>query len=248
MQDASSEVTFVITSCGRPELLARTLDSFLKNNDAPIARYVLVEDSARPDVHGYIRERYGHVFDHLLFNEQNIGQISSIDRAYALVDTPYLFHCEDDFEFLRPGFIQESLSVLRHEPEAISVWLRHLWDCNKHKFSERIQYTPDGAMYRHVLPKIKRNASWYGFTFNPGLRRTADYRRVAPFSEIGHELEINYRYHELGYHGVVLEEGAAQHVGAGHHVGDSREPWTRRLRLAIRGRRHRRRERKRGDS
>lgn len=240
----SDEVTFVLTSCGRPDLLRQTLDSFLAHNTHPIARYVLIEDSGDQTMRDFLEQHYGDLLDRIIFNEPRLGQIKSIDRAYAEVDTPYIFHCEDDFEFLRSGFIEESLSVLRHDPAAITVWLRHLWDCKRHKIGPRIQYTVDGVMYRHVLPKVSHGETWHGFTFNPGLRRTVDYQRVAPFQDIGHELEINYAYHELGYHGVVLEEGATAHAGHGRHVSDVEESLYRRVRNGLRRRRRERRRRR----
>ena len=244
MTTSEDGITFVVTSCGRPELLAQTIDSFRSHNTFPIARYILIEDSGETKMVEFVKERFGDLFDTVLFNDPRLGQIRSVDRAYEAVDTPYIFHCEDDFEFFRGGFMEESLSVLRHDPKAVTVWLRHLWDCKKHKLSERIQYTDDGVMYRHVLPKISHRETWHGFTFNPGLRRLADYRQVEPFARIGHELQINYRYHELGFHGVVLEEGATRHIGGGHHVTDVGEPWHRRLKTELRRRRRARRERR----
>lgn len=244
MPQTDDAITFVVTSCGRPALLAQTLDSFVAHNTHPIARYILVEDSGDRDMLEFVNQRYGDLFDTVLFNEPRLGQIRSVDRAYAAVETPYIFHCEDDFEFFRSGFIEESLSVLKHDRQAITVWMRNLWDCKKHKLGERIQYTGDGVMYRYVLPKESRKETWYGFTFNPGLRRRADYEQVKPFAAVGHELEINYAYHELGFHGVVLEEGATRHIGGGHHVSDVGEPLHRRIRIELRRRRHARREHK----
>ena len=244
MSATDDGVTFVLTSCGRPELLKQTLDSFIACNTHPVARHILVEDSGSQEMLDFVHRHYGNLFDEILFNEPRLGQIRSVDRAYARVDTPYIFHCEDDFEFFRSGFIEESLSVLKHDPTAITVWLRHLWDCKKHELGDRIQYTDDRVMYRNVLPKRSRKTTWHGFTFNPGLRRLADYHRIKPFCDIGHELQINNRYHELGFHGVVLEEGATRHIGAGHHVSDIGEPWLRRVRIELRRRRHARRERK----
>ncbi|WP_353158301.1 glycosyl transferase [Salinisphaera shabanensis] len=220
------------------------MDSFVAHNTYPISRYILIEDSGDRDMLDFIEQRFGDLFDTVLFNEPRLGQIRSVDRAYAEIDTPYLFHCEDDFEFFRGGFMEESLSVLRHDPQAITVWMRHLWDCKKHKLGERIRYTPDNVMYREVLPKVSHKETWYGFTFNPGLRRRVDYERIKPFAAVGHELQINYRYHELGFHGVVLEEGATRHIGAGHHVSDVSESWYQRVRAELRRRRRARRERR----
>ena len=32
-------------------------------------------------------------------------QVPAIDQAYSLVETEWVFHCEDDWEFTKPGFI-----------------------------------------------------------------------------------------------------------------------------------------------
>jgi hypothetical protein len=243
MTETSADVTFVITSCGRPDLLRQTLDSFVAHNSHPVARYILIEDSGDREMYEFLQRNYGELLDRIIFNEPRLGQIKSVDRAYAEVETPYIFHCEDDFEFFRSGFVEESLSVLRHDPAAITVWLRHLWDCKRHKIGPRIQYTADGVMYRHVLPKVSHGETWHGFTFNPALRRTADYRRIGPFADIGHELQIDQAYQKLGFHGVVLEEGATAHIGHGRHVSDAGEPVHRRVRDYLRRRRRERRER-----
>jgi len=241
---AQEGITFVVTSCGRQELLAKTLDSFHAFNTYPITRYILIEDSGQPEMLEFLKRRYGHLFDDILFNEPRLGQIRSIDRAYAQIETPYIFHCEDDYEFLRAGFIEDSLSVLKDDPKAITVWLRNLWECNRHEFEMRIRFTDTGVMYRRVLPKSSHNHTWYGFTFNPGLRRRADYDRIKPFTAVGHELEINYAYNALGFYGVTLEEGAVRDIGRGHHVADIGEPLYRRIRDYLRRRRRERRERR----
>jgi hypothetical protein len=38
-----------------------------------------------------------------------VGQINAIDQAYAHITTPYIFHSEDDWEYLCSGFVEESL-------------------------------------------------------------------------------------------------------------------------------------------
>ncbi len=40
----STDITFVLTSCGRFDLLAETLRTFVACDAAPIARYVVAED------------------------------------------------------------------------------------------------------------------------------------------------------------------------------------------------------------
>lgn len=215
-----AEVSFVITSCGRMDLLERTMNSFLNHNTCPIAKYILVEDSADPETRRLIEQRYGGLFDEMIFNERRMGQIESVDAAYARVDTPYIFHCEDDWFFYRRGFIEDSLAVLAHDPSILTVWLRELWDASRHNMERTIQVTGGGVMFRQVLPKQKKDCTWYGFTFNPGLRRLADYHLVGPFAAVGHELEIDSEYHQRGFYSAILEEGATESIGQGRHVPD----------------------------
>ncbi|MES1926322.1 glycosyl transferase [Salinisphaera sp. T31B1] len=206
-----SEVSLVVTSCGRLDLLEQTMRSFLAFNRYPIRKAILVEDSADADTYARVRVDFADMFDEVLCNDPKKGQIASIDHAYAHVDTPYIFHCEDDWLFLRGGFIEESLSVLERDPSLITVWLRELWDTNKHRIERDIHYTPKGVMYRNVA--VEDELDWHGFTFNPGLRRLSDYQRIQPFTAVGHEYEINKRYWELGYHAAILERGAVEHLG-----------------------------------
>ena len=43
-----------------------------------------------------------------------------MDRAYSNVTTPFIFHCEDDWEFYRKGFI-EDVEILTGQPEIEDV-------------------------------------------------------------------------------------------------------------------------------
>src|SRR5215470_12376301 len=115
-------ITFVLTSCGRFDLLTETIASFLAFNTAPIARYLVIEDSGDASVRDVIG-----VFDteiEVLVNDPPRGQMKSIDRAYADVDTPLIFHCEDDWRFFRSGFIEESLLLLEHLADISTVLCR----------------------------------------------------------------------------------------------------------------------------
>ena len=70
------KVTFVLTSCGRLDLLEQTLNSFLRYNNYPIERYIIVEDSADIEVYEKckeLNERFGNIFE-FIFNEEKLGQ------------------------------------------------------------------------------------------------------------------------------------------------------------------------------
>ena len=63
------KITFVLTSCGRVELLNKTLDSFFNFNDYEIEEMFLVEDSLNQNVYEDIKKKWGDKLT-LLFNKK----------------------------------------------------------------------------------------------------------------------------------------------------------------------------------
>lgn len=90
-----SDLTVVLTSCRRPDLLIGTLDSFFSTNDYPLREFIIIEDSDDESVWA-IPARYPEQPIRVILNGVNIGQHRSIDRAYSEVQTPYILHLEDD--------------------------------------------------------------------------------------------------------------------------------------------------------
>lgn len=217
-------VTVVLTSCGRADLLAETLNSFFEFNDHPVELFLVVEDSRDPAVPDMISEQFGSHIE-LFVNERRYGQIKSIDDAYSKVTTPYIFHCEDDWRFFRSGFMRESIDILESDPEIFQVQLRDQWDNNGHPPERKRFVTAAGTVFRRMRTGFRgRNgAIYHGFSFNPGLRRLSDYNLVGPYESIGHEVEIGEAYFRIGLYSAILEEAAVEHIGDGRHVRDVHE-------------------------
>ena len=55
----SEKVTFVLTSCGRTDLLDPTLESFFSKNNYPLHEMYLVEDSVDEKVYKHVKEKWG---------------------------------------------------------------------------------------------------------------------------------------------------------------------------------------------
>ena len=223
------DVTVVVTACGRDDLLKETIESFVAFNTYPISEFIIVEDSGRPGVHEAYRQRLPWPV-RTIYNETNLGQIRSIDIAYSHVKTAYIFHCEDDWEFFKPGFIEKSLEILESDPMIFTVWLRPYDDTSGHPIEPEIR-----GNHRYMALNFAN--CWSGFTFNPGLRRMRDCARFLPYSrleglipkgekqslEIG-EVDLSI-YHKLfGYRGAITldPEGYARHIGWERHV---KNPW-----------------------
>ncbi len=212
-----SNITLVVTSCGRLDLLKHTLESFDRFNTAPVREVFITEDAGDEGVRAVIPV---HWKEHCTFfvNRPKLGQLASIDLAYEQVKTPYIFHCEDDWEFYRPGFVEDSKTILELRPEILQVWLRnYVYDLHVHS-----PYIRLGA--REVIggvpcyPLISDKPEWQSFSLNPGLRRLKEYRLCAPFAGYGGEKALSQRYAELNLTAVTLEGDAVLHTGFGLHV------------------------------
>ena len=182
------EVAFALTSCGRMDLLQQTVDSFIKFNEYPIKEWLIIEDSCDPEVWEQLktinRTKWDSRFK-LILNEENIGQNASIDKMYKTVSTKYIFHCEDDWEFYRGGFIEDSIKILETQPKVIQAWIRPKSDKILNDIEKRIFTLPGGVSVRRVIPKsyqINRKDAeplrvidYQGFSYNPGLKRKSDW-------------------------------------------------------------------------
>lgn len=218
-----SAVTLVITSCGRDDLLAATLRSFAEHNSAPIARVILTEDSGREGWQPPALDAIAEISKDLVViaPPYRAGQIASIDRAYARVETPYIMHCEDDWRFYRANFIERSMAVLKYDPRVCMVWIREPNDRMGHPTTPGIKRTPDGTAYQYMRTGYAR--IWHGFSFNPGLRRLADYHKVGPYERHtgksipghtpGHEAIITSLYRRQNMVAATLTEGYVEHTG-----------------------------------
>lgn len=224
-KDLHKEVTMVLTSCNRLNELKVTLESFFKYNTYPIKKIIIIEDSGKI---GCIDECLciipSNVEKNIIYNERNIGQTSSIDKAYSLVDTEYIFHCEDDWEFYDYSFIEKSLDILLTNDKIYTVWLRKYKNYKVVRNHHPVEPQIYNNMYRKMGSFKERRNTWHGFTFNPGLRRLKDCKLLMPYSSYknspltncgGPEQALSNLYYEKGYISAITinENGYVRHIG-----------------------------------
>lgn len=211
MTELKNKVTFVLTSCKRFDLLEPTLKSFLKYNTYPIEKYIIIEDSPNIKKLNQVLIKFPEINFSVLYNDPQIGQLLSIDRAYSLVETDFIFHCEDDWLFYRSGFIENSFSIFHECEKVINVWLREQNDTNRHPLEKTINQTSDGIQYKYLESGFQ--GGFHGFTFNPGLRRTKDYDLIKPYSDWSDEMGLSNEYFRHQFRGVILLNGYVRHLG-----------------------------------
>lgn len=211
--------TVVITSCGRFDLLRRTVTSLAAHLDAPPERVLVLEDSGDATVADALAG-VPLPFDVVLHRER-LGQMRSIDVGYGRVETPYIFHCEDDWTFFRDGFVAQSIAVLAACPTVSMVGLRPRAELNPLVRSLPAT-TEAGVPVIHFDPAL--HPEYFSYSFNPGMRRLADYRRLGPFTPLGYEPDVSYAFKKAGFHTATLADPAVRHIGDGRHVLDPHQP------------------------
>ena len=208
------EVSVVLTACNRPDLLEKTLDSFHKFNTYPIKKFIVIDDSGVVGCNNNLIKKYP--FIKFIDNPKNIGQVRSIDKAYAMITTPYVFHMEEDWEFYKEGFIEACLEVIDLDEKIICVWTRDQSDI-LHPLLSDVYLTESGNKIQRVSWGF--DGHWHGFTFNPSLKKMIDYPTDG-YTTIGRELELSKYYYSLGYFAMAFKEGYCKHAGWGRHVTD----------------------------
>lgn len=191
------EVTVTITACDRLDLLERTLKSFVQFNTYPITKYLIRDDSGMDDPYYktmWLMSSLKLPF-HLLDRGQ-VGQAASIDLMLDEVETEYVFHLEDDWEFYESGFIEKALKIINDK--TAQVWVRSHNDGVAAKIGE--EQERDGVRF-YVVEN-------HNFSFNPHLRRMSDMRFTGK-----NETMLSEWMRETGKETLWLANGYCKHIG-----------------------------------
>jgi hypothetical protein len=143
--------------------------------------------------------------------------------AYMQVESRYVFHLEEDWEFYRGGFIEDSLSILKKAPTIMQVWIRSEDDTNGHPHYDSLR---DSGRVNYYIVHKNHLGKWHGFSFNPSLKRMGDYFQHGTYSSISKfhpeqpwlsEMRIGKYMNKLGYVAAIIQGG-----GYVKHIGDNR--------------------------
>lgn len=211
------DVTLVLTSCNRLDLLQQTINSIPKEVLDKIPTKILVDDSADQECFFKLKEQNenGYLVGWtLLLNEEKLGQAASIDRAYAEVKTKYVFHCEDDWYFSDGDFIDRSLPILEKYNNVLQVTFRL---DSPHPVCDEIYEEGTDSEFEVLIPGYN---GWPGFTYNPNLFRFSAYEEIKPI--VGKsEKDVGLIYKEKELFTVALKHRTVSHIGDGRHVYDT---------------------------
>jgi len=213
-------VTLFITACNRPDLLKITLESFLKFNTYPIYEAIIMEDSGKEGINDFVKDILPFPCT-IYYNNPKRGQMKSIEYGSQFIKTPYVFHCEEDWEFYNSGFIEKSFEILQQDTTITSVLLLPFsyFSINNNKFSIPIM-KPQKKEY-WICGTWDYFGRFFGhFSFNPGLRTLEVHKAHMPFPENFGEKDLSAEFHKKGMKCAVINfpEGYVRHIGWNRHV------------------------------
>lgn len=204
----------ILTSCGRYDLLDITISSFLTHADIVPTKFIVYDDYGWNNASESLKQQYTSLaekYPNISFHagDVRIGQINALDWLMQHVDAEYYMTLEDDWEFYKTGFMQKSIDILSQHPDIIQCWLREVNDTNGHPIIKM-----DG-LYSFMSTKHQ----WKGFSFNPAVRRLADYKpyssiaKFNPSDPASAEKKIGEYYFKKGFRACIINEGFVKHIG-----------------------------------
>jgi len=225
------DVSVVVTSYNRPDLLKRTLESFNNAIQYDFGPKIVIDDFSSLEFTDEIREVCKSCGFTYIGMPYKCGQLKCIDSAYRAIRTPYIFHCEDDWLFennseTKHNLIDNMKQLLEYDNDAVVILARK--DCPLGSINQ-VKQTHNGiGYYQHNL---WWNGQWGGYTLNPGLIRKSDYETHINsfYNHFTDESKVSVYYLKLGKYILNLDETQQcyYHIGEGRsndpHLSNKRE-------------------------
>jgi len=210
------KITVTLTHYKRLDLLKETLDSFFSTNNYDIDQLLIIDDSGEKYYSNEIKKLYSNAT--VIENNKNIGQRRSIDILLKNCINEYIFHLEEDwlFDSESNNYIESSMKILKNNPNIHQVHIRHQND-DPHPCIGEVNYIDDIGF--KFLDNNWRD-TWTGFSFNPGLRRKSDLKKIFPngLVEFKDEMQASIHTKKYNYKAVRLENTVCKHIGWGNRT------------------------------
>lgn len=184
-----------ITSCGRPDLLERTINSL------PNWLEVHVHEDSWPVVYPF-PETMKKI--HSFIETRGIGQHKSIELFLQMCNDKFVLFCEDDWVFENSyDWIERSIQIMEQDKEIVKVLCRI---GSPHPCSH------DFGDYGYIVPWCGNDGIlWHGFSWNPGVTRVDILKKYMPFPRW--EQDLAKMIYCTSYKVVELKNGIYKHIG-----------------------------------
>jgi hypothetical protein len=209
--------TTVLTSCGRFDLLERTVASFAEHFDAD--RIIVAEDSERQAEARAFAAKFPRV--EMRVHVPKLGQLRSIDRLYAALSTPYVVHLEDDWGFTRSLDLERVRALLEARSDISVVCIANrIYDPRYQKSARQLSHR--GIDY--LVWDLDAHPKWFSYSFNPSIARLQLWRDLGPFARFVTEEDLSLHCKGKGMRIAMVTPGIADHIGDDRHAHDPFQP------------------------
>lgn len=203
-----SDVTLCLTIGRRPHLLRQTLNSLFER--CKFENIIAINDFRDEPTNAVFRELCPE--GKLISLDQQIGHHRAVDHMYSMVQTPYVFHCEDDWLFDAPIDIAGATEALKSNSQISQVCLRRLSDFNFSE-SEKPLITKIRVNQNDYFRLDRLHPQWHGYTLNPHISSIGTWRSLGGFSGFKKERHISRLLRTQGFFSAYASPGACLHIG-----------------------------------
>jgi hypothetical protein len=235
MAAPNSQISMVITSCNRHDLLKQTLESFFDHTDIEPQEILIYEDSEAPMPDWLKTSTWRGRNVRWLGDGIRRGQAYAIARLIDEIKYPLVFWCEDDWLFVQGDFMQKSKDILLKYPKIIKVSLRG--NTGWHALADPDEIDPN-AKFKLAMPYWR--GVWGGWMWNPSLGRLSELKeirnRVAAHIGVGgleHEKALSKELLEKGYRIADLNREIVTHTGDTRSVAYQEIPKAPKVLIAV---------------
>ena len=199
-------ISLIINSCGRLDLLNRTISSFMKyypHSKYPLYEKILIDDCRKKQDAINIINEYLPDFE-IMFTEDSLIDLrpenhkrkeyrisTAMDKMSKQIITNWIYHLEDDWEFYEYGFIDDAFDIfeysLNHKDKTYKYSIVLCWTMGFSGFVDPKNYPPQNLTelgYGNItiyMMKYPLDKGFGAFTFNAGLYPKFIYDFYGPF-------------------------------------------------------------------
>ena len=231
----NTNISIVITSCWRIDLLKKTIISLKKSCDLDIYEKYISEDTKdynkinkikKYNKNGFLKW-WKITFTWWKWQNNYEKHYNAVQKLYENITSKYIFHCEDDCNFKKVNFdyILFSKRILEENKEIWIVQLRNFeedWGYNHIKLSKKDRKRQLFEREINILNweeflKFRNDKYWdkYNwFSLNPWLRRTEEMKKIMFWFENSIN-EINYweRMKKKWLYSINFKKWIVKHTG-----------------------------------
>ena len=199
----------------RPELLRQTLSSLLSQFDF---EHIIAINDFRDDATNEVFKTMCPQGE-LISLDHQLGHHAAVDHMYQRVNTEWIFHTEDDWQFSRPIDLNRLLETISMNPWMTGICLRSEADFELCEADQRrVVYEQHNELPLYRLDAMHKQ--WHGYTFNPHLAPVSVWKRFGPFSSFKKERHISRAIRKSGLVMPYLVDGGCKHIGRDSSVSN----------------------------